>query len=68
MLNLDARVTATEASTGLPGVSVALIGMWVRLGKLHATGRRGRSPLYRWGDILIVERDTAASGKGRPRG
>lgn len=68
MLNLDALVTATEASAGLPDVSVKLIGMWVRLGKLHPAGRRGRRPLYRWGDILVVERDTAASGKGRPRG
>ncbi len=55
MLNMDARVTAAEAATLLPGVSRHVIAMWVARGKLTPVGRRGRSPVYRWGDILRVE-------------
>lgn len=53
----DALVTATEASASphLCGVSRQLIGMWRHLGKLQVRGTRGRSPLYRYGDILKVE-------------
>jgi hypothetical protein len=54
-VNLDALVTATEAASVMPSVSKHLIGMWVANGKLEAKGRRGRSPLYRWGDVLAVE-------------
>lgn len=56
--NRDALVTATEATTRLDGVSIYLIGMWRHDGKLRVAGRRGRSPLYRWGDLLDVERAT----------
>ena len=55
MFDMDALVTAAEAAAQLPGVSRHLIGMWVTNGKLAARGRRGRSPLYRWGDVLAVE-------------
>jgi hypothetical protein len=66
-MNLDALVTATEAATRLPDVSRHLIGMWERLGKIGRRDMRGRSPLYRWGDILAVEADMRTSGRGRPR-
>lgn len=56
--NRAALVTATEAATRLHGVSVHLIGWWVGQGKLAAVDRRGRSPLYRWGDLLDIERAT----------
>lgn len=66
-MNMDALVTATEAAAGLPDVSRHLIGMWVRHGKLNVKGHRGRSPLYRWGDIVAVEAATRMSNRGRPR-
>jgi hypothetical protein len=54
-MNLDALVTATEAASVMPDVSKHLIGMWVANDKLKPRGRRGRSPLYRWGDLVAVE-------------
>lgn len=66
-MNMDALVTATEAAAGLPDVSRHLIGMWVQHEKLTPKGRRGRSPLYRWGDIVAVEAATRTSNRGRPR-
>lgn len=63
-MNPDVLVTATEAAASphLKGVCRHLIGMWKTLGKLTVKGRRGRSPLFRYGDILDVERDTRRSG------
>lgn len=64
-MDLDALVTATEAAASphLRGdVCRHLIGMWKTTGKLQPAGRRGRSPLYRYGDILEVERQTRRSG------
>ena len=60
-MNLDALVTATEAASRLRGVSIHLIGMWRHAGKVTVRDMRGRSPLYRWGDLLQVERDTRRS-------
>jgi hypothetical protein len=62
-VNPDALVTATEAAASphLKGVCRHLIGMWKTLGKLEVQGRSGRSPLFRYGDILRVERDTRNS-------
>jgi len=57
-VDTDALVSATEAAAKIPGVSRHLIGMWRRSGKLEVKGRRGRSPLYRWEDILLVEKAT----------
>lgn len=57
-MNVDARVTAVEAASRMPDVSRHLIYMWVALGKLESVGKRRRSPLYRWGDILDVEKAT----------
>lgn len=66
-MNLDAHVTASEAvadpAMKAQHVTIPLICMWRKLGKLRAVGKRGRSPLYRWGDILTVEAQTRMSGK-----
>lgn len=52
----SAQVTASEASAWFGDVSLQLIAWWVRNGKLQSVGKRGRSPLYRWGDLVDVER------------
>lgn len=66
MVNLDAQVSAREAADYPPlksaGVTRHLIYVWRGLGKLEPVAQRGRSPLYRFGDILAVERDTRRSG------
>ncbi len=56
--NPDHELTATEAAAILP-VSVPLISIWKAKGKLKPVGQRGRSPLYRWGDLVAVERAQA---------
>lgn len=65
-MNLDALVTAREAQDYPPlkahGVCRHLIGMWRAGGRLTVRSMRGRSPEYRFGDILRVERDTRLSG------
>jgi len=65
-VNLDALVTAREAEDypALKAFHVTrhLIYLWRASGRLKARGKRGRSPLYRWGDILQAERDTRRSG------
>lgn len=65
-MNLDALVTAREAED-YPALRAAhvtrhLIYVWRATGRLKAKGRRGRSPLYRFGDVLQVERETRRSG------
>jgi hypothetical protein len=62
----DALVTASYASKRL-GVSIACICMWRNDGRIEVKGRRGRSPLYRWGDLTEVEKQTRRSPYGRPR-
>jgi hypothetical protein len=59
-VDLDAEVTAVEAASVL-GVDRHVIYMWRALGKVDPVGSRGRSPLYRWGDLLGVERETRAN-------
>lgn len=59
-MNLDAKVTAVEAAPML-GVDRHRIYAWRAFGKLRPVGTRGRSPLYRWGDLLRVERETRRS-------
>lgn len=66
-MNFNALVTATEAATAMPGVSVQLISMWKKQGKLVARSYRNRSPLYRWGDLLQVERDTRRNDPAQHR-
>jgi hypothetical protein len=66
IVNLDALVTAREAEDYLAlraaRVTRHLIYTWRGAGRLKTKGKRGRSPLYRFGDILLVERDTRCSG------
>lgn len=57
-MNRLALVTAREVELVLPSVSRHLVYLWRDQGRLTAHGKRGRSPLYRWGDIIDVERDT----------
>jgi hypothetical protein len=57
----ETLVTATEASKLLPSVSPHLVYVWRAAGKLHPRGMRGRSPLYRWSDIVAVEWQTRAA-------
>lgn len=57
-----ARVTAAEAAK-LLGIDRHLIYVWRSDGKVKPVGKRGRSPLYRWADLVAVERDTALSGR-----
>jgi len=57
----DTRVTAAEAALLLGDVSRHLIYFWVAAGKLAPVGKRGRSPLYRWGDLVAVELATRLS-------
>lgn len=68
-VNLDALVTAPEIALMMPDVSRHLVGMWARQqpDRLPVRGYRGRSPLYRLGDVLDVERRMRQSGRGRPR-
>lgn len=66
-MNLDAQVSAREAAGYPPmvkaGVCRHLIYVWRAAGRLRPVGKRGRSPLYRWGDVLQAERDTRMSGR-----
>jgi hypothetical protein len=66
IVDLDALVSAREAEDYPPlrahGVTRRLIYEWRGDGRLTPRGQRGRSPLYRFGDILEVERDTRLSG------
>lgn len=57
-MNPDATLTATEAAALIPRLSRHAVGMWVTRGKLQPVGKRGRSPLYRWADLVRVERQT----------
>lgn len=63
-MNLDAQVSAREAATWLKAAKVCRhrIYAWRREGRIGEVGKRGRSPLYRWGDVLQAEFDTNASG------
>lgn len=64
-MNLDAKVSARDAASypamKAYGVCRHLIYLWRRQGRITPVGKRGRSPLYYWGDILQVERDTRCS-------
>lgn len=61
-MDLDALVTAREAQDhrGLKAQNVCrhTIASWRARGRLEVKDKRGRSPLYRFGDVLRVERDT----------
>lgn len=55
-------LTAREAEMLLP-VTRHLVYTWRSEGRIEPAGQRGRSPLYRWADLVAVERETRVSGK-----
>lgn len=57
-----AKVTAAEAAR-LLGIDRHLIYVWRAAGKIEPVEKRGRHPLYRWCDLVQVERDTRTSGR-----
>lgn len=57
-MNRDELVTASQVSTVLP-VSVQLLSMWKSKGKLKPVKKRGRSWLYRYGDVSDLETQMA---------
>jgi predicted site-specific integrase-resolvase len=57
-VNRDAEVTASEIAELLP-VSLQLLSMWKSKGKLKPVKKRGRSWVYRYGDVVDLERDMA---------
>lgn len=61
-LDMDALITGAQAAR-LVGVTRAAVCTWRSTGRLQPQGQRGRSPLYRFADVLAVERDTRRSGK-----
>lgn len=63
-MNLDAQVSAIEAAGWLEkaGVCRHRVYAWRSEGRITEVGKRGRSPLYRWGDVLEAEADTRMSG------
>lgn len=61
IVDLDALVTAREAQDH-PGIKAQrvcrhTIAWWRTTGRLTVRSMRGRSPLFRFGDVLRVERD-----------
>lgn len=54
----DRLVTAAEIAVLIPTVSRHLVYVWRGTGKLTERGKRGRSPLYRWGDVTALETAT----------
>lgn len=58
----DALVTAATGARAL-GISRQVIAMWKRDGKVTPAKHRGRSPLYRLGDL--IDANTAALAQHR---
>ena len=57
----NTKLTAAQIERQLPTVSRHLVYMWRSAGKLQEQGKRGRSPLYRWGDVVKLEAATRAA-------
>lgn len=66
-LDPDALVTAADIARLIPSVSRHLVYVWHGRGKLTARERRGRSPMYRWGDVLDVEARTRLDDPAQQR-
>jgi hypothetical protein len=64
MYDMDARLPAHQAAD-LVGVSRQLFSWWVRTGKLESVAIAGRTPLYRLGDVLEVEKQMRRSAQSR---
>lgn len=62
----ELRFTAAEAAPLLGLASAASVRKYVHLGKLSATGKRGRHHTYRWADLWAA-RDTPRMGLTKPR-
>ncbi len=61
-MDLDAKLPAHLAAR-LVGVSRQLINYWRASGALTPVAVKGRSPLYRIGDLVEVERDMRRSSR-----
>lgn len=55
-------VTAAEGAR-LLGVDRHLVYSWRDRGKISPVGSRAGAPVYRWDDLVRVERDTRTSGR-----
>jgi hypothetical protein len=64
MYDPDAKLPAHLAAR-LVGVSRQLINYWRTAGLIRPVAVSGRSPLYRLGDVLEVERTTRRSSQSR---
>jgi hypothetical protein len=51
-------VTAVEIERQLTTVSRHLVYLWRSQGRITERGKRGRSPLYRWADVVRAEAET----------
>lgn len=63
----DDLVTAADVARMMPTVSRHLVYVWRSQGKLTPQETRGRSPLYRWGDVLAVETRTRLDDPAQQR-
>lgn len=63
----ETRLTAPEAAMTSLGITADVVRQWKARSLIEAVGKRGRSPLFRWGDLLAVERDTRRSGYSHRR-
>ncbi|GAA0738670.1 hypothetical protein Drose_04285 [Dactylosporangium roseum] len=59
--DLEADVTAAQAARAL-GISRQVVAMWKANGKIKPVRRKGRSPLYRFGDVIDANADALSSG------
>lgn len=58
-MDLELLVTAPEFALWTEGrATVKVITAWRLRGKIQVRGYRGRSPLFRFGDLLDVEKKT----------
>ncbi len=57
----EALVTAAQAARAL-GVTRHVVGMWKVNGKIEPRKHKGRSPLYRFGDVIDANAEALASG------
>jgi hypothetical protein len=51
----EVETVTTIPETGKPAISRHLVYMWRAAGLLEPRGMRGRSPLYRWSDVVTVD-------------
>ena len=56
--NADTKVTIAEIRTVFPKVTQGTVYMWAQRGKIRRAGKRGRNPLFYWGDVVAAETET----------